>query len=208
MIAHTIGGYQEANEGWHAEAFRKQGFVTVTYRSMAVRRLVDGGAATAVWPSAVAEAYEAFRLLAEHPNIVDADRIAIVGFSFGGEVAYLMVFERLRDALLPGEARFAAHVAFYPVGRLRRHLAEQGGFAGAPILMLLGEKDDNLTVSKVQDGISTGRKAGMPQPFEVEIYPGAWHAWTVPSLRCFLTRSCSMPARGIRASFGVWGRRR
>lgn len=23
VIVHTIGGYQEANEGWHAEAFRK-----------------------------------------------------------------------------------------------------------------------------------------------------------------------------------------
>ena len=142
VIAHTIGGYQEANEGWHAEAFRKQGFATVTYPSMAVRRLVDGGAATAAWPSAVAEAYEAFRLLAKHPNI-DADRIAIVGFSFGGEVAYLAAFERLRAAFLPGKARFAAHVAFYPAG-VYGGVAEPGGFTGATILMLLGEKDDNL----------------------------------------------------------------
>ena len=164
VIAHTIGGYQEANEGWHAEAFRKQGFATVTYPSMAVRRLVDGGAATAAWPSAVAEAYAAFRLLAEHPNI-DADRIAIFGFSFGGEVAYLTAFERLRAALLPGEARFAAHVAFYPAG-VYGGVAEQGGFTGAPILMLLGEKDDNLPVSKVQDYLAYVRKAGMPQPFE------------------------------------------
>jgi dienelactone hydrolase len=180
VIAHTIGGYQEANEGWHAEAFRKQGFATVTYPSMAVRRLVDGGAATAAWPSAVAEAYAAFRLLAEHPNI-DADRIAILGFSFGGEVAYLAAFERLRAAFLPGKARFAAHVAFYPAG-VYGGVAEPGGFTGAPILMLLGEKDDNLPVSKVQDYLAYVRKAGMPQPFELEIYPGAWHAWTVPSL--------------------------
>src|SRR5215216_5067488 len=79
VIVHTIGGYQEANEGWHAEAFRKQGFAIVTYPSTAVRRLVDGGAVAAAWPSAVAEAEAAFRLLAKHPNI-DADRIAIVGF--------------------------------------------------------------------------------------------------------------------------------
>jgi dienelactone hydrolase len=119
VIAHTIGGYQEANEGWHAEAFRKQGFATVTYPSMAVRRLVDGGAATAAWPSAVAEAYAAFRLLAEHPNI-DADRIAILGFSFGGEVAYLTAFERLRAALLPGAARFAGACRLLSGGGLWR----------------------------------------------------------------------------------------
>jgi dienelactone hydrolase len=152
----------------------------VTYPSMAVRRLVDGGGATAAWPSAVAEAYAAFRLLAEHPNI-DADRIAILGFSFGGEVAYLAAFERLRATFLPTAARFAAHVAVYPAG-VYGGVAEQGGFTGAPILMLLGEKDDNLPVSKVQDYLAYARKAGMPQPFELEIYPGAWHAWTVPGL--------------------------
>jgi dienelactone hydrolase len=128
----------------------------------------------------VAEAYEAFRLLARHPNI-DADRIAIVGFSFGGEVAYLTAFERLRAAFLPDKSRFAALVAFYPAG-IYGGVAEQGGFTGAPILMLLGGKDDNLPVSKVQDYLAYARKAGMPQPFELEIYPGAWHAWTVPSL--------------------------
>jgi dienelactone hydrolase len=37
-------------------------------------------------------------------------------------------------------------------------------------------------VSKVQDYLAYVRKAGMPQPFELKIYPGAWHAWTVPSL--------------------------
>ena len=43
-------------------------------------------------------------------------RIAIVGFSFGGEVALLTAFERLHAALVPGDVRFAAHVAYYPAG--------------------------------------------------------------------------------------------
>ena len=67
------------------------------------------------WASAVAEAYAALKLLANDPRI-DASRIAIVGFSFGGEVAHLSAFERLRAALVPGELRFAAHVAYYPAG--------------------------------------------------------------------------------------------
>ena len=37
-------------------------FATVTYGSSAARQLRDGAAA-AGWPSAIAEAYEAFRLL-------------------------------------------------------------------------------------------------------------------------------------------------
>lgn len=179
VVVHTIAGYQEANEGWHAEAFRKAGFATLTYSSIAARRLRDGAVA-AGWPSAVAEAYEAFRLLANHPN-VDADRIAIVGFSFGGEVAYLASFERLRAALVPDKARFAAHVAYYPAG-VYAAVAEQGSYTGAPILMLLGEKDDNLPVAKVQDYLAYARAAGITLPLDVTIYPGAYHAWTVPSL--------------------------
>jgi dienelactone hydrolase len=111
VIVHTIAGYQEANEGWHADQFRKAGFATLTYSSVAARRLRDGGSVgsgtVSDWPSAVAEAYAAFRLLADHPKI-DARRIAIVGFSFGGEVALLTALERLRAPLVPDQARFAA----------------------------------------------------------------------------------------------------
>lgn len=179
VIVHTIAGYQEANEGWHADAFRKAGFATLTYSSVAARRLRDGGTVGG-WPSAVAEAYAAFRFLADHPRI-DTHRIAIVGFSFGGEVAYLTALERMRAALMPGQARFAAHAAFYPAG-VYGAVAEQGAYTGAPILMLLGEKDDNLPVAKVRDYLAYAQTAGFPPPLEISIYPGAYHAWTVPSL--------------------------
>jgi len=43
VIVHTIAGYQEANEGWHADAFRKAGFATLTYSSDAARRLREAG---------------------------------------------------------------------------------------------------------------------------------------------------------------------
>jgi dienelactone hydrolase len=178
VIVHTIGGYQEANEGWHAQAFRRQGFATLTYPSMAVSRLREGGSPAAAWPSAVAEAYAAFRMLADHPEI-DAGRIAIVGFSFGGEVAYLAALEPLRAALVPGKAGFAAHVAYYPAGV---HAAEPGTYTGAPILMLLGGKDDNLPVAKAQDYLAYARQAGQKLPIDVMTYPGAYHAWTVPGV--------------------------
>jgi dienelactone hydrolase len=177
VIVHTFGGYQETNEGWHAEAFRKQGFATLTYRSLAVRRLRDGGSPASAWPSALAEAYAAFRMLADHPEI-DAERIAVVGFSFGGEIAHLAALKPVRAALLPDKAGFAAHVAYYPAGV---HAGEPPSYTGAPLLMLLGEKDDNLPIGKMQDYLAFAREAGLP-PFEVVIYPGAYHAWTVSSL--------------------------
>jgi len=87
----------------------------------------------------VVDAYAALRGLRTSP--IDAERIAILGFSYGGEMAHLTAFERLRSALHPGSGRFAAHVAFYPGGSLGA-IAERGAYTGAPLLMLLGGKDD------------------------------------------------------------------
>src|SRR5215468_3122233 len=89
VIVHTIGGYQESNEGWHVIEFRKAGFATLTYDSFFARGVSGSEAMTArpeqTWASAVADAFAALQLLARHPKI-DPNRIAIVGFSFGGEI--------------------------------------------------------------------------------------------------------------------------
>jgi dienelactone hydrolase len=128
----------------------------------------------------VADAYAALRLLAVHPRI-DPSRVAIVGFSSGGEVAHLAAFERLRAALDPGQARFAAHVAYYPAGVFGA-IAEAGAYTGSPILMLLGEKDENLPVAKVDGYLAYAKAAGFPTPIETVTYQGAYHAWTAPTL--------------------------
>jgi dienelactone hydrolase len=184
VIVHGLGGYLESNEGWHAAEFRKAGFATLTYDSPTARGMRQGSSTGSrggpPWVSAVAEAYSALRLLAGDPRI-DASRIAIVGFSFGGEVAHLAAFERLRAALVPGQDRFAAHVSYYPAGVF----GVEGGpeaYTGAPILMLLGEKDDNLPVAKAEEYLTYARSAGPAPPIDVSIYPGAYHAWTIPGL--------------------------
>jgi len=48
--------------------------------------------------------------------------------------------------------------------------------------MLLGEKDDNLPVTKIESYLAYARAAGAPAPIETVIYPGAYHAWTVSDL--------------------------
>jgi dienelactone hydrolase len=184
VIVHGLGGYLESNEGWHAAEFRKAGFATLTYDSPTARSIRQGSSTGSrggsPWASAVAEAYAALTLLAGDPRI-DANRIAIVGFSFGGEVAHLAAFERLRAALVAGQNRFAAHVSYYPAG-VNGVTAGSGAYTGAPILMLLGEKDENLPVAKAEEYLTYARSAGRAPPIDVSIYPGADHAWTIPSL--------------------------
>jgi dienelactone hydrolase len=184
VIVHGLGGYVESNEGWHAAEFRKAGFATLTYDSPTARSMRQGSSTDSrsgpPWASAVAEAYAALTLLAGDPRI-DASRIAIVGFSFGGEVAHLAAIERLRAALVAGQNRFAAHVSYYPAG-VYGVAAGPGAYTGAPILMLLGEKDENLPVAKAEEYLTYARSAGPAPPIDVSIYPGADHAWTIPSL--------------------------
>ena len=162
VIVHCLGGYVESNEGWHAAEFRKAGFATLTYDSPTARSMRQGSSTDSrcgpPWASAVAEAYAALTLLAGDPRI-DASRIAIVGFSFGGEVAHLAAIERLRAALVAGQNRFAAHVSYYPAG-VYGVAAGPGAYTGAPILMLLGEKDENLPVAKAEEYLTYARKRG------------------------------------------------
>ena len=119
IVVHTLGGYRDANEGYAAAELRKSGFATLTYDSFAARGTTGAAmsASPGYLPSGVADAYAALRLLASEPRI-DASRIAIIGFSFGADVAHLAAFEPLRSALDPGQGRFAAHVAFYPAGSI------------------------------------------------------------------------------------------
>ena len=182
IVVHALGGYRDANEGYAAAELRKAGFGTLTYDSFAARGTTGGAksGSPGYLTAGVADAFAALRLLASTPEI-DADRIAILGFSYGGEVAHLTAVEALRAALNPGPARFAAHVAFYPAGNFGA-IAERGAYTGSPVLMLLGEKDDNLPVAKVESYLAYARAAGYPAPIETVVYRGAYHAWTVPGL--------------------------
>ena len=182
IVVHTLAGYRDANEGYVAAELRKAGFATLTYDSFAAR----GTRGTALQgspgylPIGVADAYAALRLLSRESRI-DAKHITIIGFSYGAEVAHLTAFEALRSALNPGPDRFAAHVAFYPSGTFGA-VAEPGAYTGSPILMLLGDKDDNLPVTKIDGYLAYARAAGAPAPIQTVIYPGAYHGWTVPDL--------------------------
>ena len=180
IVVHGLGGYRDANEGFVAAELRKAGFATLTYDSFAARGTTGATlqGSPGYLPPGVADAYAALRLLSGEPRI-DPDRIAIIGFSYGAEVAHLTAFETLRSALNPGPGRFAAHVAFYPGGTFGA-IAEANAYTGSPVLMLLGEKDDNLPVTKIEAYLAYARAAGSPAPIETVIYPGAYHAWTVP----------------------------
>jgi len=181
ILVHGIGGYRDDNEGWHAAQFRQAGFATLTYDSFAPRGLrgLPAGDQPPPWASALADAYAALVFLAHDPRI-DPNRIAIVGFSFGGEIAHLTAWSLAHDALTPGHERFAAHVGYYPAG-VFGVIAYPGSYTGAPILMLLGGRDEVLPLAKWHAYKDYAAKAGFPLPATEIVYPEGRHAWTIPA---------------------------
>jgi len=96
-------------------------------------------------------------------------------------VAHLAAFEVLRGRAQSGPCRVCrAHCVLS--GRRFWRVAAQAAYTGSPILMLLGEKDDNLPVAKMTGYLTYAKAAGSPPPIERVIYPEAYHAWTVPTL--------------------------
>jgi dienelactone hydrolase len=183
VLIHTLAGYRDQNEGWQASALREVGFATLTYDSFAARGMGDLVVAALRGPppyaSALSDAFAALSALARDPRI-DPQHIAILGFSFGGEVAHDTAFERLRATLAGGELRFAAHVAYYPAG-VYGVVAASNAYTGAPVLMMVGG-DDTLPVAKAEAYLAYARGSGYPAPVELLSYADAKHGWTDPGL--------------------------
>lgn len=178
VLLHTIGSYRESNEGWYAEQYRKAGFATLTYESIKTRGMHDAHTRGAgpLWGSMTADAYSALKFLAAHPRI-DPKRIAVTGYSLGGEMTRLISFEVIRKAFINGDLKYAAHVAVYPC-HTWAVMAGERSFTGAPILEQLGGKDDCGPIAKTEMHVAYHKANGHPAPVSFVIYPDAQHNWS------------------------------
>jgi dienelactone hydrolase len=122
--------------------------------------------------NAVLDAYRALALLRSHPDI-DPERIILVGFSRGGDVALYSAMRRLRDMYGPGGAGFAAHAAFYPnCGTTYLHDTD---VVTAPIRIFHGTADDYAPVSACRAYVARLAKAGAD--VRLKEYEGAMHVF-------------------------------
>jgi dienelactone hydrolase len=119
----------------------------------------------------VADAYAALRYLATRPEI-DAKRVVLAGFSYGGMAAEYAMYAQIADALSPDGPRFAGHVAFYAPCIAR---FADSRTTGAPLLMLYGAEDELIRPDRCAQVADDLRAGGS----EVDIiaYPGAVHQW-------------------------------
>jgi dienelactone hydrolase len=118
----------------------------------------------------VADAYGALAWLARQP-FVDADRIAVMGFSAGG-IATLSIAEARDFELFENEGAhgFKAAVAFYPN-------CVSDNALKIPALILTGELDDWMPAAACR--AMTARRTG-GSPVKLIVYPGTYHSFDTP----------------------------
>ena len=152
-----FGGYAEI-----ADQLKSWGYVALLVDSFGPRGL---GARCGIGsPEQPTDAYAALKYLSREPA-VDAARIAVLGYSMGGESALITVVRGLIDRLFP--EKFAAAIAYYPGCR--------GGSAAvnAPTLILIGAEDNRTPAAACREMVAQPHEGGAP--IDLIVYPGAHH---------------------------------
>ncbi|HEX8435932.1 dienelactone hydrolase family protein [Archangium sp.] len=176
LIAHGSGGV-DSRGGFHAQALNEAGIATLEIDMWSARGLSGGAEGR---PRAVAEtlpdAYGALKYLSAHPSI-DASRIGITGFSWGGVMSMLTATQKYAARAEPGQ-RFVAHAPFYPVCWAYNRVPsyEFGALTGSPVFLQAGEADQYDNPDSCQGLVDSLAPADREQVV-LRMYPGATHGW-------------------------------
>jgi dienelactone hydrolase len=184
VISHGSGGVTDERENRWAKQINDFGIASFVVDSFTPRKILDTSDNQAQLSTAVnvADALSALRLLATHPQI-DPQRIGIMGFSKGGQVAIYTALEPFRRAIVKDDLRFAAHAPFYPYCNdwyMSEHVT------GAPMLFLLGALDDYTQAAPCRDYAAWFKSKGVD--VITTIYPNAYHEFESGKPKAFFNR--------------------
>lgn len=175
VLLHGASGVLEAREMTYARQFAAMGIAAFVVDVFGARRdRADDfiGRLLAITEAMfLADAFAALDTLAQRPEI-DARRVALVGFSYGGMVATFAAYEQVAELYAPDGRRFAAHVAFYAPCLAT---FEDARATGAPLLMLYGGRDVSVDPERCVE-VAGQIDAGGGR-VETVVYPEAVHQW-------------------------------
>ena len=159
VLTHGCSGITGAETYW-GSSLRQLGVATFVVNSFVGRSIprVCAGPHTISMASVLTDVYRARDLLAAHPRI-DPDKIAVMGFSFGGRTALWASQLRFQQRYDRGPSRFAAHLAFYPTNCHIR-LADEDRVSDAPIRIFHGAADDATVIGRCREYVARLRDAG------------------------------------------------
>src|SRR6516162_7716786 len=126
----------------------------------------------------VLDIYRALDVLAKHPRI-DPQRIALMGFSRGGQAALYASLKRFHKAWNRSGVEVAAYIPFYP--DCATTFVTDAEVADRPIRIFGGTKDDYNPIALCKAYVERLKAAG--RDVQVTEYPTASHAFDNPLAR-------------------------
>ncbi len=184
IILPGSGGIQPGREHEYAQFLNALGIAGFVIEYYAPRGLNDEvnyliRTASVTEFDLITDAHAALKLLSTHPRI-NAARIGLVGFSYGGMASRLAMDCRIRAALAPEHPGFKLHIDIY--GPCFQVLGTQAT-NGAPLLTLRGSEDVSNDLVACRAREDELREIGVP--VVAKVYEGAGHAWENDVPRAF-----------------------
>ncbi|WP_298883850.1 dienelactone hydrolase family protein [uncultured Bradyrhizobium sp.] len=185
VLMHQCSGLNPAVAGW-ARAAASHGYVVLLVDSLgprSVKSVCFGPRKGVNLFRGTRDALQAAEHLRRMPD-VDAQRIALVGFSWGAMVGLLAASPHYVDALKSSPG-FAAVASFYP-GCFRIAPQERPPYdlvnpdVSRPLLVLMGDADTETPSQQCLDKLDVLKRGGAP--VEWHLYAGATHCWDCQQL--------------------------
>ncbi len=180
VILHSTAGVDSTGL-YYAKALNEAGYATLEIDMWSPRGFAGGSSSRPDLPQqTLPDAYAALQYLAEQDEI-DASRIGVLGFSWGGVVSLLAATEQYNALFNATGYQFAAHVGHYPICYLYNNdEVPIDGFdlvdVMAPVLIQSGTRDDYdipVMCPLLVAGLSEKDKAMV----SLKMYPFAYHGW-------------------------------
>ncbi len=171
VFVHGSAGWHRRHKRW-LKLFNKMGIATFRINSFSPRKVTSTIGKQHILPtsSMIADSYNALKLLSTHPKI-DRERIGIMGWSKGGVAALYSASEPIRQSMVNGDLKFALHIPLYPFCMK----LEKIQMTGAPILILIGEKDESTPAKFCTELIKDFKDADYDA--NIIVYPDAKHSF-------------------------------
>ena len=176
VIMHGSGGIKDGREMEYATLFAANGiasFVIDYYEPRGVTEQTPYVMKTMITTEVdiMSDAYSALKILGTHPSI-DATRIGVTGYSYGGMGTRYVLDDRLKNIMAPDVPPFALHMDIY--GPCHQTLGHKGT-TGAPYLAIHGDADNSVDPELCQEVYKDIEAGG--SRVESHVIAGAGHAW-------------------------------
>lgn len=177
LIVHGSGGI-DSRGALYAEALNRAGFVTLEIDLWAPRGVRGPAGRPRTVMETLPDAFAALAFLSAQSLDVDAARVGVTGFSWGGVVSMLTAVEAQRARYAQNGQAFAAHAPIYPVCWVYNRVPgyDFRELTGAPVFIQGGEAD---TYDAPDSCLSL--QQSLPEPaldaVTVRMHPGATHAF-------------------------------